>query len=88
MKRLYHAFCQLIEAKADHLTARAEYTRQPDESPEPQKGGSTSQNQVTGKYEPNDMRAGFNRTGIGFTGAGQRHTTHARTHEMSTQIDR
>lgn len=80
MKRLYNALCQLIEAKADHLTARAEYTRQPDETPEPQKGGSTSQNQVTGKYEPNDMRAGFNRTGIGFT-----RTTHAAPPKTVTQ---
>lgn len=67
MKRMYEAFCALIEAKADLLTARAENIRNPSEEPEPepQMSGSYSDIQVSDKYEPSELRSGHNRIGFG-----------------------
>ena len=65
MNRMYEAFCALIEAKADLLTARAENIRNPSEEPGPQMSGSYSDSQVSDKYEPSELRSGYNRIGFG-----------------------
>lgn len=67
MRRLYNAFCELIEAKTDQLTASAEYTRKPDETPEPQREGAYSSAERSGNYEPDELHADQYR--IGFTPA-------------------